>query len=156
MQEKIKAVQIRFATNHGTLSSSAGHQVRTITERQICEWLTERGIAHRHASEVFIVKATANGSPSLFVPDIIVTKKNKSGKVTLIETLHNFSPKRGGLKTFSAFCKQFGDKYYTVLVAKKANLETIPKGVCDTRVELENLNMLAKILGITLKPAPAA
>lgn len=155
MQEKSKGVQVRFATSHGTMASSFGHQVRTITEREICEWLSERGIAHRHAGEVFIVRAASNGSPSLFVPDIILTKKYKNGKMILIETLHNFSPKRGGLKTFSAFCKQFNDTYYTILVAKKANLETIPKRVCDARVDLENLDTLAKKLGVPLKP-PAA
>lgn len=152
MQEKNKEVQVRFAPSHGTLGTSSGHKVRTITEREICEWLTAQAIAHRHAHEVFIVKAAANGSPSLFVPDIMLTKKTKEGKAVVIETLHNFSPKRGGLKTFSSFCKQFGDKYYTILVAKKSNLETIPKSVCDARVEFENLDLLAKRIGVTLKP----
>ncbi len=142
MQDKNKGVQVRFAPSHGTLGSRSGHQVRTITEREICDWLTERGIAHRHASEVVIVRAASNKSPLLFVPDIILTKKNKNGKTIIIETLHNFSPKRGGLKTFSAFCQQYGDRYYTVLVAKKVNLESIPKRVCDARVELEDIDTL--------------
>lgn len=151
MLEKEKGVQIRFASSNGTLESSAGHQVRTITEREICAWLTARGIGHRHAGEVIIVKAATNGSPSLFVPDILLTKKNKNGKNIVIETLHNFAPKRGGLKTFGAFCKQYGDKYYSILVAKKANLETIPKGVFDARVELEHLDALEKKLNLASK-----
>jgi hypothetical protein len=147
MQEKGKGVHVRFATSHGTLESTSGHQIRTITEREICRWLGERGIAHRHASDVFIVKSGAKGSPSLFVPDILLIKKNKDGKTIVIETLHNFSPKRGGLKTLSAFTKQFGDKYYTILVAKKSALESIPKSMCDARIDLENLDLLARKLG---------
>ena len=72
MHEKNKDVQIRF-TSQGTLESSVGHLVRTITERDICKWLSERGIDHTHASEVIIVKASANDSASLFVPDIMLT-----------------------------------------------------------------------------------
>jgi hypothetical protein len=154
MQEKTKAVQIRFATQ-GTIESGSGHQVRTITERDVCEWLTEHGIAHRHATEVVIVKAAANDSPSLFVPDILLTKKHKDGRGIVIEMLHNFSPKRGGLKTFAAFCKQYGDKYYSILIAKKSNLESIPKTVCDARVEFENLDTLSRKLDIAAKQPTA-
>jgi hypothetical protein len=155
MQDKEKGVRVRFATTGGTLGSRSGHTVRTITERQICDWLGEKNIAHRHAGEVFIVKAATNGSPMLFVPDILLTKKTKDGRTIVIETLHNFSPKRGGLKTFAAFCKQFRDKYFTVLVAKKTTLASIPKGICDARVELENLDTLSRKLGLGTK-SPSA
>ncbi len=143
MQKKNKPVQVRFATSHSTLETDAGHKVRTITERTLCEWLTAQGIGHRHASEVFIVKGTASGSPSLFVPDIILTETTtKGGKTVVIETLHSFSPKRGGLRVFSAFCKQYGDQFYTILVARKASLKSIPRSTCDAQIALENLSAL--------------
>lgn len=147
MHEKIKSVQVRFATTQSTLETSAGHRVRTITERTICEWLAARGIAHRHASDVFIVKGPASGSPSLFVPDIILSGTTaKDGKAIIIETLHSFSPKRGGLRVFSAFCKQYRDQFYTILVARKSSLASIPRSTCDARVTLEDLDALEKKL----------
>jgi hypothetical protein len=151
MHEKIKSVQVRFAAAHSTLETSAGHKVRTITERTLCEWLTAKGIGHRHASDVFIVKRTASGSPSLFVPDIILSgTTTKGGKAIIIETLHSFSPKRGGLRVFSAFCKQYRDQFYVILVARKASLASIPRSVCDARVALENLDALEKKLSMLI------
>lgn len=146
MHENRKSVRVRFTTSHGTMSTRAGHQVRTLTERTICDWLTERRIDHKHASEVFIVRAPPSGSPTLFVPDIFLSNKTGEGKPIIIETLHNFSPKRGGLKAFAAFCRQYRDSHYSILVAKKSNLGTIPRNVCNARVELENLDALAKKL----------
>lgn len=147
MHEKTKPVQVRFATSHSTLETHAGHKVRTITERTLCEWLTAQGIGHRHASDVFIVKRAANGSPSLFVPDIILSGTTaKGGKTIIIETLHSFSPKRGGLRVFSAFCKQYHDQFYSILVARQASLTSIPRSTCDALVALENLDALQKKL----------
>lgn len=149
MQEHEKTVHVRFAPSRGSLEAGSGHRIRTLTEREICEWLTERRVAHKHASEVFIIKSTSNGSPSLFVPDILLTKKkSRDGKTIIIETLHSFSPKKGGLRTFTTFCKQYLDEYFSILVAKKSTLESIPKGVCNARVELENLAILTKKFGI--------
>lgn len=150
MQEKTNSVLIRFSSP-GTFESNVGHQVRTITERDLCDWLSGRGIAHRHGSEAIIVKAAANDSPSLFVPDIMLTKKSKDGRVIIIEALHNFSPKRGGLKSFAAFARQYRDSYYTILVGKKSSLESIPRGTCDARVDCGNLALLARKLNLATK-----
>jgi hypothetical protein len=153
MQDKTKGVQVRFTTSHA-IEGSAGHQVRTLTEREICEWLTKQSIAHKHGSEVFIVKAAANSSPTLFVPDITLTAhKTKDGKPIIIETIHNFSPKRGGLKAFAAFCKQFRKDYFTILVGRKSTLQSIPKGLCNVLVEPEHLDSLRKKLHLIEMPA---
>jgi hypothetical protein len=144
MQTKSRDVNIRFVSSNLSIESSSGHTVRTITERYICDWLTTRGTAHQHASEVYIVKAAANGSPALFVPDIVLKQRTKDGRTIIIESMHSFSPKRGGLKTLLAFRKQYHAQFFMILVGKKSILETIPKGIADARVEMENLDLLAK------------
>ena len=141
---KQKDVNIRFVSNTTSFASSSGHHVRTLTERSICEWLTARNVSHHHASEVYIVKATGNGSPALFVPDVVLNARTRDGKTILIESLHSFAPKRGGLKTLSAFRKQYGEQFVVIVVGKKATLENLPKSVADARVELESIDMLAK------------
>jgi hypothetical protein len=153
MHEKTKPVQVRFATSQNLLAARTGHKVRTITERTICEWLTAKGIAHRHAGEVYIVKGGARGSPSLFVPDIVLSETTaRGGKTIIIETLHSFSPKRGGLRVFAAFCKQYHDQFYSILVARKANLESVPRRTCDAQVALEDLDALEKKLSRLIAP----
>jgi hypothetical protein len=137
-------VNIRFVSSGTSFSSSSGHQVRTLTERSLCDWLSQRRIPHHHASEVFIVRATANGSAALFVPDIVLAQKSTDDRIIIIESLHSFAPKRGGLKTLSAFRKQYGDQFVVILVGKKATLNGIPKNIADARIELEALEVLEK------------
>lgn len=144
MQTKEKEINIRFVSNHGLLESSGGHPVRTITELRICEWLTVHGIDHQHAGEVLTVKAAANGLAGLFVPDIMLTKKTKDRRTIIIEALHSFSPKRGGLKNLTAFRTQYKDQFLTIVVGKKATLDAIPKSITGIKVELEQLDMLGK------------
>lgn len=155
MQKK-QAVQIRFIPSHGLLVSRAGHPVRTATERAVCEWLTEHGFEHRHSSEVYIIKAPTNGSPTLFVPDIVLTeKRTMDGRTVIIETLHSFAPKRGGLRAFAAFCKQYRDDFYTILVVRKSILGSIPRQPCNVRLSLENLDLLEKKLEKEIAPEGA-
>jgi hypothetical protein len=139
-----KDVNIRFVSTTTSFESTAGHHVRTLTERQLCDWLERHEIPHQHANEVFIVRAAANGSPALFVPDVVLVKKTHDGKTIIIESLHSFAPKRGGLKTLSAFRKQYGENFFVIVVAKKAMLDGVPRSIADARVDLESLDMLEK------------
>jgi hypothetical protein len=139
-------VTIRFVSNATRRSPQAGHHIRTLTERQLCEWLNAHDIVHQHAGDVFIVRTPANGSPQLFVPDITLNRKTRDGRTIILESLHTFSPKRGGMKNFQAFYHQYHDQFYVVLVGKKALLQSVPRGVADMRNELEDLNQLAKKL----------
>ena len=146
MPTKTNEVNIRFVSNSISHTSIAGHQIRTLTERHICDWLNAHGITHQHASDIFIVKAAANGSPQLFVPDITLKRKTRNGRSIIVESLHSFSPKRGGMKALHAFHRQYHDQFYIMLVGKRAALENLPKGVADARNDLENLDGLARKL----------
>jgi hypothetical protein len=139
-----KDVNIRFVSTNTSFESMSGHQVRTLTERHICDWLAKHRIAHHHASEVFIVRAPSNGSPALFVPDVVLVQKARDARTIIIESLHSFAPKRGGLKTLSAFRKQYAEHFAIIIVGKKALLDGVPKSIADARVELESLEMLGK------------
>lgn len=141
---KQERVNIRIVSSNVAHESNAGHQVRTLTERFLCDWLTGQGIAHQHSSDVFIVRSVANGSPELFAPDIILNKKTRDGKSIIIEALHSFSPKQGGLKALVAFRKQYGEQYHVIAVGK--NLAAYPRTVADYRYELDQLNSLSRRL----------
>jgi hypothetical protein len=146
MQTKPREVNIRFVSSNLSLASTSGHQVRTLTERTICDWLTDHEISHQHASDVYIVKAAASGSPALFVPDIVLRRKTDDGRTIIIEAMHSFSPKRGGLKTLLAFRKQYREQFLIILIGKKSLIESIPKNIVDLRIELEILDTLEKKL----------
>ena len=146
MQTKSNEVNIRFVSNSTSQASATGHQIRTVTERHVCEWLNANGIVHQHASDVFIVKPAANGSPQLFVPDITLKRKTRDGRSIIIESLHSFSPKRGGMKALHAFHRQYHDQFYIVLVGKRTTLESLPKGIADARNDLEHLDVLSRKL----------
>jgi hypothetical protein len=137
-------VNIRFVSSNTSFASTSGHQVRTLTERSLCDWLSQRHIPHHHASEVFIVRTASNGAAAMFVPDIVLMQKTADGRAIIIESLHSFAPKRGGLKTLSAFRKQYGDQFVVIVVGKKAMLNGIPKNIADVRIELESVEMLEK------------
>ncbi|MBI5474467.1 MAG: hypothetical protein HY961_19185 [Ignavibacteriae bacterium] len=146
MTSKSTDVNIRFVSQATSRASSSDHPARTLTERQLCEWLIANDIAHQHASDVFIVKAAANGSPQLFVPDITLKQKTRDGQTIVLESLHSFSPKRGGMKALHAFCRQYHEQFCVVLIGKKALLQSVPKNIADLRCELESLDTLAKKL----------
>ena len=143
---KQKDVTIRFVSTNMSLESRSGHQVRTLTERHICDWLVKHRTPHQHASEVYIVRAASNGSPSLFVPDVVLMQKTADGRTIIIESVHSFAPKRGGLKTLGAFRKQYGEHFFIIAVGKKATLDGLPKNIADLRIELESLDTLEKRL----------
>lgn len=144
MNAKKEGVNVRIVSSNLAHESDAGHLVRTLTERFLCDWLTKQGIAHQHASEVFIVRNIASGSPELFAPDIILNRKTRGGKVIIIEALHSFSPKQGGLRALVAFRKQYGDQYHVIAVGK--SLAAYPRTIADNRYELDQLHRLARRL----------
>jgi len=83
----------------------------------------------------------------LFIPDILLAEHiQKDGKAIVIETLHTFSPKHGGMRSFAAFCQQYRDQYFTILVAGKSQLASVHRRTCDVQVALESLSTLKAIL----------
>jgi hypothetical protein len=136
--------EVRILYERAGFKTRIGHLVRNKMEAAVCEWLIDRGVAHRHASEVFTVKMGATRAPSIYVPDIILHDKNKDGKTVIIEPLHSYAPKYGGTRIFAAFRKQLKRKYYIIMIAKKHYMHKILKDAYDVLIDFEKLHLLEK------------
>jgi len=126
-----------FASRHN-------HHVRTSVEAEVCEWLMQHGIAHRHASEIFTVPTGPRRTALIYVPDIILHDRNEDGRKIIIETLQVNSPKSGGTRLLAAFRKAEGHKYFIIIVTRRSAKRHLVKGSCDVVVDIEKLDMLIK------------
>jgi len=115
-------------------------------EATVCQWLIDHGVAHRHASEVFAVRAGAAGVTAIYVPDIILHDKNKQGKTVIIEPIHAYVPKEGGSRLIAAFRKDLKAKYFIIIIANRHYKHKILKSAYDVLIDFDNLNALEKKL----------
>jgi len=113
-------------------------------EGVVCQWLIERGIAHRHASEMFTVTTGPARAPSMYVPDIILHDKTKDGKTIIIEPLQSSSPKGPGTKIFAAFRREMKKKYYVIVIARTNTMHKVLKNAYDVLIDYEKLYLLEK------------
>ncbi|MFN0157844.1 MAG: hypothetical protein ACKVRP_07215 [Bacteroidota bacterium] len=120
------------------------HVVRSAMEAKVCDWLMQRRIAHRHAGEIFTVSLGPRGAASIYVPDIILHDRTKSGKIVIIEPYQVSVPKKGGTKLLAAFREQNKGQYYMIIIARRQYKKYILKGSYDAFIEIEKLDTLEK------------
>ena len=138
--------EIRIVYDRAGFETPIGHRVRNKMEAAVCEWLISRGMAHRHASEVFTVRMGSAGAPIIYLPDIILHDKKKDGKTIIIEPFHTYVPKEGGTRVFAAFRKQLKSKYYIIMIAKRHYMHKILKDAYDVLIDFDKLHLLEKKL----------
>lgn len=126
-----------FASRHN-------HHVRTSVEAEVCEWLMQHGIAHRHASEIFTVPTGPRKTPTIYVPDIVLHDRNEDGKKVILETHQVNSPKTGGTRLLAAFRKAERDEYFIIIVTRKNASRHLVKDSCDVVVDIGKLDTLLK------------
>ncbi len=125
------------------------HVVRSPMEEKVCDWLMQRHIAHRHASEIFTIVMGPRRTPFIYVPDIVLHDPTPGGKTIIIEPYQANVPKKGGTKLLGAFRRQTGGKYHLILIANRQYKKYILKGSYDVLIEFERLDTLEKKI-----PAP--
>jgi hypothetical protein len=138
--------EVRIIYHREGFESRVGHHVRTKMEAVMCEWLMNHRIAHRHGSEVFTVRMGVAGTPTVYVPDIILHDKDKLGRTVIIEPFDAYSPRMGGTRIIAAFRKEMKDGYYIIFIAKKQHLSKVLKEAYDVLVDFDNLDGFEKIL----------
>ncbi|GEM_PF-3660507 len=118
------------------------HTVRNPIESKVCEWLMRRNIAHRHASEPFVLKVPRSGYET-YVPDIILHDKREKKRV-VIETLHQDYPRKGRTLILASFRKSWKESYFLILVTNSYSGFDIAKGAFDILVDVTALDVLEK------------
>jgi hypothetical protein len=134
--------EVRIAYHRAGFESNAGHHVRTHMEAAVCDWLMRHRIAHRHGSEVFTVRIGAAGTPTVYVPDIILHDKDTSGRTILIDPFDASCPRIGSTRIISTFRKEMKKGYYVIIIAKKQQKGKVLKDSYDLLVDISDLDSL--------------
>lgn len=138
--------EVRIAYHRAGFESKVGHQVRTRMEAVICDWLMKHRIAHRHGSEVFTVRIGAAGTPTVYVPDIVIHDRDKSGRTIIIDPFDASSPRVGTTRIISIFRKEMKKDYYIIIVVKKQQKNKVLKESYDLLVDFDDLSILERKL----------
>ncbi len=138
--------EVRIIYHRAGFESKVGHQVRSTIESVVCDWLMDHGIAHRHASEVFTVRIGAAATPTIYVPDVILHDKDKSGRKVIIEPYDAYTPKVGSTRIVAAFRKEMAKDYCIIMVAKKQQMHKVLKEAYDVLVDIDHLDGIQKRL----------
>ncbi|HCV42201.1 MAG TPA: hypothetical protein DGH68_01865 [Bacteroidetes bacterium] len=138
--------EVRIIYSRSGFESKIGHHVRSKMEAVVCEWLMEHGVAHRHGSEMFTVRVGASGTPTAYVPDIVLHDKDELGRTVLIEPFDAPTPRIGGTRIIATFRKEMKKSYRVIIVAKKQQMGKVLEGAYDVIVDYSRLNALEKEL----------
>lgn len=142
--------EVRIVYSRGGFESKVGHHVRSKMEAAVCEWLMEHAVAHRHGSEMFTVRVGASGTPTAYVPDIVLHDKDELGRTVLIEPFDASIPRIGGTRIIATFRKEMKRDYHVIIIAKKQQMNKVLGEAYDVLLDYGNLDDLVKML-----PCPA-
>jgi hypothetical protein len=145
-----RGVQIHL--DRAGFETASRHRVRCRMEALVCAWLQERGIAHRHASEVFTVSPGPDKAPALYLPDIVLHDRMPGGKKVIIELFQMHVPKPGGTRMLAAFRSGMKKHCRLILVARAGDFGHIARDAYDVLIDIDHLDTLAR--RIPRPPAP--
>jgi hypothetical protein len=116
------------------------HKAQSSIERQICKYLDENGMDHKHRGKKFNV-VLPDKKAVVFEPDIIIPHPRINEKPILIQAVH---PKNQQeiVPVLNEFKKQLGTKYYIVAVTNKDNLTNVSPTICDLLLAVEYASSL--------------
>jgi hypothetical protein len=140
--------EVRILYHRAGFESSVGHHVRSKMEATVCEWLMQHSIAHRHANEMFTVRTGVAGTPTVYVPDIILHDKDREGRAIIVEPFDAYTPRQGSTRIIAAFRKQMEKEYFVVIVARKQHKKKVQKEAYDILVDFDKLDGLLKHLPV--------
>jgi hypothetical protein len=138
--------EVQILYHRAGFESKAGHHVRSKMEAVLCEWLMCHSIAHRHGSEMFTVRIGVAGSPTVYVPDIILHDRDSKGRTVIIEPFDAYTPRQGSTRIIASFRKEMKKEYFIIMVARKKHMKRVLKEAYDLFVDYDHLDGLAKRL----------
>jgi hypothetical protein len=116
------------------------HKALSSIERQICRYLDNNGLEHKHRGKKFNVVLPSKKA-IVFEPDIIIPHPRIKERPILIQAIHEKNQK-DIVPVLDEFKKQLGMKYFIVAVTNKDNLTNISPGICDLLIAVEYASSL--------------
>ena len=121
-----------------------GHIVRSNMEAALCEYLSKAHRPHVHRTVSFDVPI-GHDQFALYVPSIILTASRKDDREIVIEPVDSARP-GGGVRRLQGFRRQSGDKYFVIVVARRALRPQLPENAYNLLFPLEDFQPLDDFL----------
>jgi len=121
-----------------------GHIVRSNMEAALCEHLSKARQPHVHRTASFDVPI-GREQYALYVPSIVLTESRKDGREIVIEPVDSARP-GGGVRRLQGFRRQYGDKYFVVVVARRGLRPHLPENAYNLLFPLEDFQPLDEFL----------
>lgn len=116
------------------------HKAKSEIEREVCKFLDESGLEHKHRGKRFNVVLRSNKAV-VFEPDIIIPHPRINDRPVVIQAIHAGN-QDDLVPVLGEFKKQLGSKYFIVVVTRKDDLTNIPSELCDLLVAVEYASSL--------------
>lgn len=102
--------------------SCGGRPILSALERNVCDRLTDLGVAHSHRPRHFEIRLV-DESLAAYAPTIVVRGRGREGKTVVIEACE--AAEAGPLAKIRAFRKQYGLEFYVCMVAPEEALDAV-------------------------------
>ncbi len=116
------------------------HKAHSSIEKQICRYLDDNGLEHKHRGKKFNV-VLPNKKAVVFEPDILIPHPRINERPIIIQAINQKNQKEM-IPLLDEFKKQLGSKYYIVAVTNKDNLTNVSTDSCDLLVAIEYASSL--------------
>lgn len=112
-------------------------------EREICDRLTNLGVAHSHRPRHFEVRIDDAGLAA-YAPTMVLRGRGREGKTVVVETAERATDE--SLPKIKAFRKQYGLEFYVCFVAPEDVLDTVHFDTYDEAATTTDVHTLVSRL----------
>lgn len=116
------------------------HKSLSNIEKQICKYLDDNGLEHKHRGKKFNVVLPTRKAV-VYEPDIMIPHPRINDRPIIIQAIHSKNRKEM-VPLLDEFKKQLGTKYYIVAVTNKDNLTNVSSDICDLLIAIEYASSL--------------
>jgi hypothetical protein len=132
------------ASSSGTpFGRCGGRAILSRLERDLCDRLTNLGVAHSHRPRHFEVKLD-DESLAAFAPTMVLRGRGREGKTVVLETSE--SKTDTNVPKIRAFRRQYGLEFYVCLVAPEEVLDEIAFDTYDESTAATDVHTLVSRL----------
>jgi hypothetical protein len=120
-----------------------GRPIHSSLEREVCDRLTDLGVAHSHRPRHFEVRFD-EGELAAYAPTIVLRGRGREGKTVVVETAE--ASDHPGVRKIRAFRDQYGAEFYVCFVAPEQVLDVIHFATYDEAANTTAIHTLVNRL----------
>ena len=122
-----------------------GRSIKSPLEREICNFLSVKGIPHFHRPRRFQVTLNTN-YVGAYSPTIIIRGKGREGKTLVIEAIEEIIPLQ--IKKIGSFREIFSQDFFLVVITNDKCINNLPENLADEFFNKKDLQeFIERIVG---------